>query len=233
MDFRAARAVSCGQPANNREGLMYRTEQEQFWSGEFGDAYISRNCGVEMQAAATGRMAHILARTTDIRSVLELGANIGMNLVALRTLLPGARLEAVEINENAYRRLASIPGVTAHHGSILDYRQETPVDLAFTAGVLIHINPDELPRVYATLYEASARYVILCEYYNPVPVEVVYRGHTARLFKRDFAGELMTRYPDLRLVDYGFVYHRDPVFPGDDFTWFVMEKTRRHIDMAT
>jgi hypothetical protein len=43
-------------------------------------------------------------------------------------------------------------------------------------------------------------------------------------FKRDFAGEIMDRFPDLRLVDYGFVYHRDPQFPQDDFTWFLMEK---------
>ena len=57
-----------------------------------------------------------------------------------------------------------------------------------------------------------------------MPVEVVYRGHTGRLFKRDFASELLDRYSDLRLVDYGFVYHRDPTFPLDDFNWFLMEK---------
>lgn len=34
----------------------------------------------------------------------------------------------------------------------------------------------------------------------------------------------MDRYPDLELVDYGFIYHRDNVFPGDDITWFLMEK---------
>jgi spore coat polysaccharide biosynthesis protein SpsF len=44
------------------------------------------------------------------------------------------------------------------------------------------------------------------------------------LFKRDFAGEMMDRYPDLKLLDYGFVYHRDPAFPDDDITWFLMEK---------
>jgi pseudaminic acid biosynthesis-associated methylase len=74
------------------------------------------------------------------------------------------------------------------------------------------------------LYAASRRYVLVCEYYNPVPVEVAYRGHAERLFKRDFAGEIMTLFPDLSLLDYGFVYHRDPVFPADDFNWFLMEK---------
>ena len=51
-----------------------------------------------------------------------------------------------------------------------------------------------------------------------------YRGHTDKLFKRDFAGELLDRHKDLRLMDYGFVYHGDPKFPQDDITWFLLEK---------
>jgi len=44
------------------------------------------------------------------------------------------------------------------------------------------------------------------------------------LFKRDFAGEMLDRYPALKLLDYGFVYRRDPLFPQDDMTWFLLEK---------
>ena len=51
-----------------------------------------------------------------------------------------------------------------------------------------------------------------------------YRGHAGKLFKRDFAGELLERYADLSLVDYGFVYRRDPNFRQDDLTWFLLEK---------
>ena len=32
------------------------------------------------------------------------------------------------------------------------------------------------------------------------------RGHSDRLFKRDFAGEMMDRHPQLQLIDYGFAY---------------------------
>ena len=71
----------------------------------------------------------------------------------------------------------------------------------------------------------SRRFVMVCEYFNPTPVEVAYRGHEHALFKRDFAGELLDAYPELRLVDYGFTYHRDPLYPLDDSTWFLMEKT--------
>jgi spore coat polysaccharide biosynthesis protein SpsF len=46
------------------------------------------------------------------------------------------------------------------------------------------------------------------------------------LFKRDFAGELLDRFSDLRLIDYGFVYRRDTHFPLDDISWFLFEKTQ-------
>ena len=91
-------------------------------------------------------------------------------------------------------------------------------------GVLIHINPELLERAYRKLYDASHRYVLVCEYYNPSPVRMPYRGHDDRLFKRDFAGEMLDMFADLQLIDYGFQYHRDPTFPQDDITWFLMEK---------
>jgi hypothetical protein len=52
---------------------------------------------------------------------------------------------------------------------------------------------------------------------------VPYRGNQERLFKRDFAGELMDRH-GLKLVNYGFAYHRDNYHPQDDITWFLLEK---------
>jgi pseudaminic acid biosynthesis-associated methylase len=89
---------------------------------------------------------------------------------------------------------------------------------------LIHIAPERLETAYRLLFEASNKYITVIEYYNPSPVEVTYRGHEQRLFKRDFAGELMDKYPSLILVDYGFIYHRDTTFSMDDTTWFLLEK---------
>ena len=93
-----------------------------------------------------------------------------------------------------------------------------------TKGVLIHINPEYLDQVYDSIYKSCAKYICVCEYYNPTPVEVNYRGYQGKLFKRDFAGDILDRFSDLRLIDYGFVYHRDNQFPQDDATWFLLEK---------
>jgi spore coat polysaccharide biosynthesis protein SpsF len=81
-----------------------------------------------------------------------------------------------------------------------------------------------LPQVYDKLVTSTSSYLIVAEYYNPSPVAIPYRGHTDRLFKRDFAGEIMDRHPQMQLVDYGFAYRRDPNFPQDDITWFLLEK---------
>ena len=102
--------------------------------------------------------------------------------------------------------------------SIYDYESTQQFDVSLIKGVLIHINPEMLPIVYDKLYAASKKYILICEYYNPAPVAINYRGHSDRLFKRDFAGEMLERYKD------GFCYKRDVAFPQDDITWFLLKK---------
>ena len=48
-------------------------------------------------------------------------------------------------------------------------------------------------------------------------------AHQNKLFKRDFAGDLIDSY-GLKLIDYGFIYKRDNWAPQDDITWFLLEK---------
>ena len=117
-----------------------------------------------------------------------------------------------------------MPAEHVIHGSILEFAPARTWDLVLAKGVLIHQNPETLSAVYDKLVGACARWLLVCEYYSPAPVEVSYRGHEKRLFKRDFAAEIMDRYPSIALADYGFVYRRDPAFPQDDCTWFLMEK---------
>ena len=155
---------------------------------------------------------------------LEFGSNIGLNLKAIGTLLPNINMTAVEINEKAAKICKEINGVDVFNGSIFDFSSEKKIDLTFTCGVLIHINPDKLNIVYEKLYNYSNRYILIAEYYSPRPFEISYRGNKDRLFKRDFAGELMDKYENLDLIDYGFVYHRDNNFPDDDINWFLLEK---------
>lgn len=205
--------------------MTFKTEQESFWAGEFGTAYIDRNKGDQLLAANLDFFSKALRGARGIHSCIEFGANIGMNLRALKLLHPGLEQHGIEINADAAKQLRAL--ISTDHvfeGSIFDYRPVQIFDLVLIKGVLIHINPAELPTVYDQLYKCTGKYLMVAEYYNPSPVAIPYRGHSDRLFKRDFAGELLDTYPDLTLLDYGFAYRRDPSFPQDDITWFLMEK---------
>lgn len=203
------------------------TQQEVFWTGDFGKQYIERNRDERLVENNKALFAKVVAASGGtIGSAIEFGANIGNNLKALRDLLPDAELAAIEINPEAAAHLSAWGGAEVTVASILDHDPvEGSHDLAFTKGVLIHLDPESLPSVYDKLVKASRRWVMVCEYYNPTPVEITYRGQSGVLFKRDFAGEILDRHPELRLVDYGFTYHRDPEHPLDDSTWFLLEKT--------
>jgi pseudaminic acid biosynthesis-associated methylase len=201
-----------------------RTSQEELWAGEFGNDYIARNRDGSLLDSNRALFEKILSHTRGVTSAVEFGANIGNNLRALRDLRPAIELHAIEINATAAAEIRTWGGASVEVASLLDYAPPRQWDLSFTKGVLIHLPPEALPRIYDKLVAASSRYVMVCEYYNPSPVEVTYRGQEHALFKRDFAGEILDAHPELRLVDYGFTYHRDPLHPLDDSTWFLMEK---------
>lgn len=205
---------------------QYVTEQEEFWAGEFGNDYIGRNQGDQLLASNLQFFSRALTQTDRCGSCIEFGANIGMNIRALKLLHPDMKFSAIEINAQAADELGKVIGPeNVHCQSITDFSPSRQWDITLIKGVLIHINPDVLDQVYSRLVQSTSRYLLVCEYYNPAPVAIPYRGHSDRLFKRDFAGEIMEKHPEMKLVDYGFAYRRDPKFPQDDITWFLMEKT--------
>lgn len=204
--------------------MEFKTEQEVFWSGEFGDEYIDRNQSNTISISNIELFGRMLKSAPNIKSIVELGCNIGLNLKALNQIYDGFELCGYEINHKAACIAKELQIANIIEGTILETLTDAnKYDLAFTKGVLIHIAPDQLEIVYDNLYHMSKQYIIVCEYYNPSPVVVKYRGNDNKLFKRDFAGELIDKYK-LKLIDYGFIYHRDNYFPQDDLTWFLMEK---------
>lgn len=202
----------------NRDNLLAKV-----WSGTLGDQWVERcRATPELMAAHLTVFRDILRRVETVESVCELGASYGLNMMIFHTLLPRAELTGVEINHKAAEMLAQLPYVKAIEASIYQVDCAQPYDLVLSKGVAMYQDEAVLEDFYDILYRFSKRYIVLCEYYNPTPMEIPYRE--AKLYKRDFAGELMDRHPDVKLLDYGFQYHRDLLFPVDDFTWFVLEK---------
>jgi len=207
-----------------RKGVMMKTEQEKFWQGEFGKDYIQRNMSDQLLSANTYFFSQVLSRTHGVKDILELGCNIGMNLRALNNINSSLNLTGIDINQTAIDEVNHWGKAKGICGSILDAQFDQQYQLTFTKGVLIHINPEQLTKVYDTLYQASQRYILVAEYYNPTPVSIEYHGEQDKLFKRDFAGDMLARFTELKLIDYGFLYRHDPNFPQDDISWFLMEK---------
>lgn len=200
------------------------TEQAQFWEGNFGEEYIGRNRSDTLHSSNLHFFSRVLASTGGkVKSILELGANIGMNFQALRQLVPGIDYTGVEINTAASEELEKF-GVEVFNSAIESFDSESEWDLVFTKGVLIHLNPESLASTYEKMVRLSSRYILVAEYFNPSPVAITYRGEEDRLFKRDFAGEILDTFEGVFLRDYGFVYSRGP-FPQDDISWFLLEKS--------
>ena len=198
--------------------------QQKFWAGEFGNSYISRNRSDEFLASNLHLFSKIFSKLSYApKSFVEFGANIGMNAKALKLLFPESVYCGVEVNEEAHRQLTELADI-AIHSSIETCELQETYEVSFTKGVLIHINPNNLKLAYEKLYNSSSRYILIAEYYNPTPVEIPYRGFADRLFKRDFASELLSIYADLNVIDYGFAFHRG-AFAQDDITWFLLEKS--------
>jgi hypothetical protein len=75
--------------------MDYRTEQESFWAGAFGDEYIERNVGSQLLAYNLDFFAKAMRHAQGVDSIIEFGANVGMNLKAIQLLHPDVQPYAI------------------------------------------------------------------------------------------------------------------------------------------
>jgi pseudaminic acid biosynthesis-associated methylase len=193
---------------------------EQLWSGDFGNAYLQRNKG-----AGDPRQAfweRTLQRCAP-KSALEVGCNLGGNLRWIAPRIGPTATFGIDISANALEEAhRNIPGI----GTVCCPARDLPFrdrwfDLVFTMGVLIHQPESTLPLVMAEMVRCSRRWVLCGEYFSADTVEVPYRGHAGALFKRDYGGLFASQFPDLRLVEQGFL-GKDVGW--DDITWWLFER---------
>ena len=198
------------------------------WRGRFGDDYTARNVATPeyMQACVMMWTRILAALSSDSpRSAVEIGCNIGINLHALRKI-SDMELYGIEPNDRA-RQLAVESGALPPAKALNGHGAAIPLadgvaDMAFTSGVLIHVDPKLLPAVADEMHRVSRKYIVLAEYFSVEPEERAYRGHSGLLFKRDFGGFFLDRFPDLTLVDYGFFWRRATGL--DNLTWWALHK---------
>ena len=198
------------------------------WKGDFGDDYAARNRATEETVGNVARaFTEILSHVQDSppASILEVGANIGINLRAISGLT-NAELFAVEPNAHAREQLIADKVVPQTH--LFDAMatklplDDGAVNLTFTSGVLIHVPPADLEAAYGEIHRVAERYVLSLEYFSKTPVEIPYRGNKGLLFKRDFGGMWLDLFPGLEPVANGFFWKRTTGL--DDVNWWLFRK---------
>lgn len=198
------------------------------WSGEFGDRYTERNSvSTDAVRGRTRVWGEVFRRMVgDMpKSALEVGPNVGLNLRGIQAL-SDMELWGVEPNPAARAQLAQDQVLPADR-IIEGFGHSIPladgsVDLAFTAGVLIHVDPSLLEQTLREVHRVSAKYIFCSEYFSPKAETIPYRGESDLLFKNDFGSLYLDLFPDLELVDYGFFWRRVTVM--DDSTWWLFRK---------
>lgn len=167
----------------------------EFWAGEFGNEYTARNrVDWRRRIDFWGGVLY----QTGARSAYEVGCNAGWNLTAIRTAMSIAwpvgwpvEVAGEDVNWEAVQQ-ARVAGLNVD----LPRPDIFPADLIFTAGVLIHIAPDDLEATMRRIVDGSAQYVLAVEYEAETEEMVTYRGHENRLWRRDY-GKL---YQDMGLT---------------------------------
>lgn len=191
---------------------MKETKQEIIWKKRFGSDYNMRNLfdnkGLDNAYMKDLGVSRTMMNTEFIGfldrniRILEVGCNVGLQLVNLQEMgfrnLFGIELQpsAVELARERTRGINIIQG-TAYDIPFKDGF----FDLVFTNRVLIHINPEFLDIALNEIHRVTSGYIYGSEYFAEELKEIKgYHGQTEIAWKRDFAGQYTSLFPDLRLI---------------------------------
>jgi pseudaminic acid biosynthesis-associated methylase len=202
------------------------TKQERFWRDIYAKEYIKRNNSFDLDSGIKA-WSEMVKNLEPISSILECGCNIGRNIAVLNHLFPSAQKSIIEISPDAFELVTSTYNFSNPLNCAISEAdfQGDQFDLVFTAGVLIHISPENLLLNLRKIYSFSKKYVIFCEMFSRTPKTVTYRGEDDLLFTRDYGRFFLENFA-VRVVDYGFLWgHYYDSAGFDDAHFWVFEKT--------
>ena len=184
-------------------------EQTKEWAGDFGQEYTDRNAITVKEMNSLYKQQYgisrsklntlFLGRLNHSIKILEVGANIGNQLLCLQELgftnLYGIELQRYAIEQSKAKNICLIQGSAFN----IPFK-DNQFDLVFTSGLLIHISPENVTRVLKEIYRCTNNYILGLEYYTEQSTEFTYRGHSNLLWKADFAQLYIEHFQDLELI---------------------------------
>lgn len=184
------------------------SEQREFWKNEFGNDYIKRNNSLVdvdiFYKKTTGHTKSEIFQNffsfieKDLK-ILELGCNIGINLEILKKI-GFKNLYGLEINKKAIEIAKNRqPDIQFFNGSIEEFDfHDQKFDLVYTAGVLIHINPNSVEEIIKKIISLTNKYIFGFEYFSDDLVEIQYRDNANYCWKQNFP--LLFKRLDSKLI---------------------------------
>jgi pseudaminic acid biosynthesis-associated methylase len=187
------------------------TDQELFWSGEFGREYTDRNSRNSQDwddfYLSNWGITKVEINTKLIGSlpkgikILEVGSNTGMQLKCFQqmgfTNLYGIELQAYAVEKSK----EYTQNINIIQGSGFDIPfKDNFFDLVCTNGVLIHIHSKDHLKIMSEMVRCTKEYIMGFEYYAQHLEDVNYRGNIGFLWKADFAKIFTDSFPGLTEV---------------------------------
>lgn len=189
---------------------MNDTKQQKFWKSDFGKEYTIRNTYgpaeldkfyTDTYGVSRSTMNDEFLKDLYIKNVLEVGCNIGNQLQLLKK--QGFKnLHGIEIQQDAVDIANSKnPELKIIQGSALKLPyKDNEFDLVFTAGVLIHVSPDDIKKMMKEMHRVTKKFIWGFEYFNKDYTEIDYRKNKGFLWKADFVKIFTKQFLNLKIV---------------------------------
>jgi pseudaminic acid biosynthesis-associated methylase len=211
------------------------TQQTKFWSGDFGKEYTDRNSREQTEwdefYINNYGITKIVLNNRFIGSfdknikVLEVGCNTGMQLTGLQRM-GFKNLFGIELQEYAAEKAKEFTkNINIVQGSGFDIPyKDNFFDVVCTNGVLIHIAPDDLPKIMSEIVRCSKKYIWGFEYYADDLTNINYRGNEGFLWKADYASLFIKHFPKLKMIKKEMVPYISSSEKGNVDCMYLLEK---------
>ena len=109
-----------------------------------------------------------LEKLQPFKSVLEIGCNIGPNLLRIRDIFPKVKLAGVDINETAIaegKKILKNVDLKVADIDELPFKKRS-FDIVLADAVLIYVGPDKINKVISEMKRVSKKGIVLVEWHD-------------------------------------------------------------------
>lgn len=138
-----------------------------------------------------------------IGGLLEIGCNVGPNLLRIQEIYPEMQLAGIDVNEDVLERAKKIlPKPMFKQGSVLEIPfEDKSFGVVLCDAVFIYVDPDHILQAMKEITRVASKGVILIEWYDESLLGVVKDYHWARDYA-NLLGELGFEVKEVKINEW-------------------------------